>query len=128
METYREIVGCGRELVGPLAAYFDVDPDEGMIWRTYLIYYRSTDHADHREVPESHFPGLGRYDYQSFKRRVGQGWLTAAALAFTFTSTSSVAPVLAAPCDQPISNPIQCENTLTATPRASGPGSADPAT
>jgi chorismate-pyruvate lyase len=31
METYREIVGCGRELVGPLAAYFDVDPDEGMI-------------------------------------------------------------------------------------------------
>jgi len=58
METYREIVGVGRELVGPLAAYFDVSPDEGMIWRTYLIYYKGQPIMQITEkFPESHFPG-----------------------------------------------------------------------
>ena len=58
METYREIVGCGRELVGPLAPYFNVDSTEGMIWRTYLIYYKSQPIMQITEkFPESHFPG-----------------------------------------------------------------------
>jgi chorismate-pyruvate lyase len=58
METYREIVACGRELVGPLAPYFDVDPSEGMIWRTYLIYYKGQPIMQITEkFPESHFPG-----------------------------------------------------------------------
>jgi chorismate-pyruvate lyase len=58
METYREIVGCGRELAGPLAAYFDIDPSEGMIWRTYLIYYKGKPIMQITEkFPESHFPG-----------------------------------------------------------------------
>jgi chorismate-pyruvate lyase len=58
METYREIVSCGRELVGPLAPYFDVDPSEGMIWRTYLIYYKAQPIMQITEkFPESHFPG-----------------------------------------------------------------------
>jgi chorismate-pyruvate lyase len=58
METYREIVGCGRELAGPLGPYFDVDPSEGMIWRTYLIYHKGQPIMQITEkFPESHFPG-----------------------------------------------------------------------
>jgi chorismate-pyruvate lyase len=58
METYREIIGCGRELVGHLAPYFDVEPTAGMIWRTYVIYYKGQPIMQITEkFPESHFPG-----------------------------------------------------------------------
>jgi chorismate-pyruvate lyase len=57
METYREIVGCGRELVGPLAPYFAAEPSEGMIWRTYLIYYKGQPIMQITEkFPENQFP------------------------------------------------------------------------
>jgi chorismate-pyruvate lyase len=56
METYREILDCGREVAGPLGAYFDVPERSGMIWRTYRVF------ADRKPImlitekfPESHF-------------------------------------------------------------------------
>ena len=57
METYREILGCGRELAGSLAHHFDIDPHEGMIWRTYRIFYQGQPIMQITEkFPESHFP------------------------------------------------------------------------
>jgi chorismate-pyruvate lyase len=40
METYREILGCGRELAGPIAHHFDINETDGMLWRTYRVIYR----------------------------------------------------------------------------------------
>src|SRR5215471_7877416 len=37
LETFREIVGCGRELADGLAPYFHVEETDGMIWRTYKV-------------------------------------------------------------------------------------------
>jgi len=57
METFREIVGCGRELVGPLAPYFELDPSDGMIWRTYLINHKAQPIMQITEkFPEINFP------------------------------------------------------------------------
>lgn len=40
METFREILGCGREPAGPIARHFELDPSDGMIWRTYRVFFR----------------------------------------------------------------------------------------
>jgi len=37
LETFREIVGTGREMADGLAPYFDVAETSGMIWRTYKV-------------------------------------------------------------------------------------------
>lgn len=37
VETYREIIDCGIEAAGDLAKCFDVEPDTGIIYRTYLV-------------------------------------------------------------------------------------------
>lgn len=57
METYREILGCGRELAGSIAHFFGVDPTDGMIWRTYRVFYQGAPIMQISEkFPESHFP------------------------------------------------------------------------
>ncbi len=40
METYREIVTCGREPCGFLAPYFDLSEDAPLLARSYLIYHQ----------------------------------------------------------------------------------------
>jgi len=56
METFREILGCGRELAGPIAHYFDLDSAMGMIWRTYRVFFRGQPIMQITEkFPESHF-------------------------------------------------------------------------
>jgi len=37
LETFREILKCGRELAGQLGTYFDADDNAAMIWRTYRV-------------------------------------------------------------------------------------------
>ena len=59
LETFREIVGCGREPADGLGPYFNVEETDGMIWRTYkVINNGQADHVDHREVPGEPFPGV----------------------------------------------------------------------
>jgi chorismate-pyruvate lyase len=56
METYREILGVGRELAGPLGQYFGVDTTYGMIWRTYRVFFRGQPIMQISEkFPESQF-------------------------------------------------------------------------
>lgn len=56
LETFREIVGCGRELAGPVAPYFSIEPMHGMIWRTYRVFVRGEPIMQITEkFPESHF-------------------------------------------------------------------------
>jgi chorismate-pyruvate lyase len=56
METFREILGCGRELAGPIAHHFHIDPADGMIWRTYRVFFRGEPIMQITEkFPESHF-------------------------------------------------------------------------
>ena len=38
METFREILSCNLEPADELSQYFDVDPDAGMISRTYRVF------------------------------------------------------------------------------------------
>jgi len=38
METYREILEFGIEKAGPVADYFDIGEDDGLIFRTYRIF------------------------------------------------------------------------------------------
>jgi chorismate-pyruvate lyase len=57
LETFREIVGCGRELADGLGAYFNVEEADGMIWRTYrVISERKPIMLITEKFPESHFP------------------------------------------------------------------------
>ncbi len=37
IETFKEILDCGREPAGPLADYFQIDADASMIFRTYRM-------------------------------------------------------------------------------------------
>jgi chorismate-pyruvate lyase len=37
LETFREIVKCGREMAGQLGTYFGIDETDAMIWRTYRV-------------------------------------------------------------------------------------------
>jgi chorismate-pyruvate lyase len=37
METFREILGCGHASSGSLAHYFDAEPTDSMLWRTYRV-------------------------------------------------------------------------------------------
>jgi chorismate-pyruvate lyase len=37
LETFREIVACGRERAGDLAEHLDVDPDDDLISRVYRV-------------------------------------------------------------------------------------------
>jgi chorismate-pyruvate lyase len=56
METFREILGCGRELAGSIAPHFDLEPTHGMIWRTYRVFFRGEPIMQITEkFPESHF-------------------------------------------------------------------------
>jgi chorismate-pyruvate lyase len=56
METYREILGVGRELAGPLSEYFDVESTHGVIWRTYRVFFGGQPIMQISEkFPESHF-------------------------------------------------------------------------
>ena len=56
METFREILACGRELAGPIAEHFELEPSHGMIWRTYRVFYRGEPIMQITEkFPESHF-------------------------------------------------------------------------
>jgi chorismate-pyruvate lyase len=57
LETFREIVGCGREMAGQLGTYFNVDETSGMIWRTYRVFAnRQPIMLITEKFPESHFP------------------------------------------------------------------------
>jgi chorismate-pyruvate lyase len=57
LETFREIVGCGRELADGLGPYFNVDEADGMIWRTYkVISNRKPIMLITEKFPETHFP------------------------------------------------------------------------
>ena len=57
LETFREIVGCGRELADGLAPYFNVSETDGMIWRTYkVISGRQPIMLITEKFPDSHFP------------------------------------------------------------------------
>jgi chorismate-pyruvate lyase len=38
LETFREIVACGCEPAGALGAYFNVDEQSAIIWRTYRVF------------------------------------------------------------------------------------------
>ena len=56
METFREILACGRELAGPIAEHFELDPSQGMIWRTYRVFFHGEPIMQITEkFPESHF-------------------------------------------------------------------------
>jgi chorismate-pyruvate lyase len=57
LETFREIVGCGREVVDGLAPYFNVSETDGMIWRTYRVFAnRQPIMLITEKFPDSHFP------------------------------------------------------------------------
>ena len=57
LETFREIVGCGRELADGLAPYFGVSDGDGMIWRTYRVLSGGQPIMFITEkFPEAHFP------------------------------------------------------------------------
>jgi chorismate-pyruvate lyase len=58
LETYREIVGCGREVADGLSPYFGVSETDGMIWRTYRVINGGQPIMLITEkFPEGHFPG-----------------------------------------------------------------------
>ncbi len=58
LETYREILGCGREIADGLAPYFNVSEHDGMIWRTYRVINNAQPIMLITEkFPEAHFPG-----------------------------------------------------------------------
>jgi chorismate-pyruvate lyase len=61
LETFKEILDCGRELAGSLADYFTLAPTAPVIFRTYRTF------VHHRPVmlitekfPEHHWPGTLR--------------------------------------------------------------------
>jgi chorismate-pyruvate lyase len=57
LETFREILGCGREMAGQLGSYFNVDEASGMIWRSYRVLSAGQPIMLITEkFPESHFP------------------------------------------------------------------------
>jgi chorismate-pyruvate lyase len=57
LETFREIVGCGRELADGLGPYFNVTETDGMIWRTYrVISGRQPIMLITEKFPDTHFP------------------------------------------------------------------------
>jgi len=57
LETFREIVGCGRELADGLGPYFNVEETDGMIWRTYrVISERQPIMLITEKFPENGFP------------------------------------------------------------------------
>src|SRR5262249_37167586 len=56
METFREILGFGRELAGGIAPHFDIDQSDGMIWRTSRVIFRGKPIMQISEkFPETHF-------------------------------------------------------------------------
>jgi len=57
METFREVLGCGHEPAGPLAHHFDdLAPTDGLIWRTYRMFYRGQPIMQISEkFPETYF-------------------------------------------------------------------------
>jgi chorismate-pyruvate lyase len=58
LETFREIVGCGRELADGLSPYFGVTETDGMLWRTYRVLSGGQPIMLITEkFPEAHFPG-----------------------------------------------------------------------
>ncbi len=58
LETFREIVSCGREVADGLAPYFGVSERDGMIWRTYKVLSGGQPIMLITEkFPEAHFPG-----------------------------------------------------------------------
>ena len=42
LETFREILACGREQAGDLSVHFFVDPDEYLIYRTYRVIVKGS--------------------------------------------------------------------------------------
>jgi chorismate-pyruvate lyase len=57
LETFREIIGCGRELADGLGPYFNVEETDGMIWRTYKVINNAKPIMLITEkFPETHFP------------------------------------------------------------------------
>ena len=56
LETFREILSCGREQAGDLAEHFLIDPDAYLIYRTYrVIVNRSPIMLITEKFPESEF-------------------------------------------------------------------------
>jgi chorismate-pyruvate lyase len=56
LETFREILSCGREQAGDLAEHFAIDPDAYLIYRTYrVIVNRSPIMLITEKFPESEF-------------------------------------------------------------------------
>jgi chorismate-pyruvate lyase len=56
LETFREILSCGREQAGDLAEHFLIDPDAFLIYRTYrVIVNRSPIMLITEKFPESGF-------------------------------------------------------------------------
>ena len=37
LETFREILACGREPAGELSGYFGIDPEDYLIYRVYRV-------------------------------------------------------------------------------------------
>ena len=57
LETFREILACGREVADGLAPYFNVSETDGMIWRTYRVFSAGQPIMLITEkFPEAHFP------------------------------------------------------------------------
>ena len=42
LETFREILSCGREQAGELSQYFFIEPDDYLIYRTYRVIARGS--------------------------------------------------------------------------------------
>jgi chorismate-pyruvate lyase len=56
LETFREIVGCGREMAAGLGTYFNTAETDGMIWRTYRVFHNGQAIMQITEkFPENHF-------------------------------------------------------------------------
>jgi chorismate-pyruvate lyase len=56
VETFKEIVDSGKEEAGDLANYFQIEPDENVLFRTYCVYSnRKPTMMITEKFPESYF-------------------------------------------------------------------------